>query len=231
MQSDTVLKVQRLKKVYNHQVVISGLSFNMHRGQRMALFAPSGAGKTTLIRILANLESPTGGSFEIGGPQPTVIFQQPRLFPYMTLHENLLLPLQASRQPITPDTQRSYDQWLEVCELTASRELYPWQLSGGMKQKAALIRALLPHPAFVLMDEPFESIGLQSKQRIIRHILETNPQMTLLLVTHNIEEAAQLTDSVLYFQGSQLSEPLEISSHAFRSHFSFMMSQALPECH
>jgi len=215
-----VLKVDALTKYYDAHQVINHLSFRIRRGQRVALYAPSGAGKTTLIKILAGLETYDGGRFEFNDATPMTIFQEPRLFAYMTVEENILLPFRLHK--ITPSSEmwHYYQRWLDVCEVSAYTHHFPWQLSGGMKQKVALIRGLLGRPAFVMMDEPFQSIGQESKKVIIEHIQATQPELTLLFVTHIAAEVPMLADSVLYFQDGILENPLEIAAADFQ--------QALP---
>lgn len=220
MADDLILEVNNLCKEYHSRQVIRFLSFEIRRGNRVALFAPSGAGKTTLIRILAGLEPLTGGNFKLNGPEPAILFQEPRLFPYLTVEENILLPYRVHRSPISIEIKREYQQWLEVCELTHFTKQYPYQLSGGMKQKTALIRGLLDHPAFVLMDEPFQSIGPASKAAIINHMKVANPEITLIFTTHNIEEIPLLAKSVLFFKTNNLSFPANLSVPHFQSLFS-----------
>ncbi len=212
---EDALKVDLLTKYFDGRQVINHLSFRLGHGQRMALFAPSGAGKTTLIKILAGLETYDGGRFELFDAVPITIFQEPRLFAYMTVEENILLPFRLHKISPSSDLWRYYQTWLDVCDLAAYTKHFPWQLSGGMKQKVALIRGLLGKPAFVLMDEPFQSIGLESKKRIIEHIKSMQPEITLLFVTHIADEVPLLADSVLFFQGSILEKPVELAAEEF----------------
>ncbi len=220
MAADLMLEVNNLYKDYNSNQVIRGLTFKVHCGDRMALFAPSGAGKTTLIRILAGLEPLTGGNFKLFGPEPVILFQEPRLFPHLMIEENILLPYRIRKSPISNETLREYRQWLEICDLSDFTNQYPYQLSGGMKQKTALIRGLLHHPAFILMDEPFHSIGPASKASIINHIKEANPEITLIFTTHNVEEIPLLAQSVLFFKTNTLSFSANLSVPHFQSLFS-----------
>lgn len=192
-----MVTVSNLKKIFDTQVVIDDLSFSVPSGSRMAVFAPSGAGKTTLIQILAGLQKPDGGSYQISAKRPVVLFQEPRLFPYMTVEENIFLPFKI-RNKSRPE-QSGFKTWLSVCELDEFRHHYPWQLSGGMKQKVSFIRGVLQNPDFMIMDEPFQSIGRQSKQKIIDYLLESHPDITLLLVTHDPEEVDRIAHTMLYF--------------------------------
>lgn len=211
-----VLKVDALTKYFDAHLVIDHLSFSIRRGQRVALYAPSGAGKTTLIKILAGLETYEGGRFELIDAVPVTVFQEPRLFAYMTVEENILLPFRLHKITPSSDLWRSYQNWLQVCELGAYTHHFPWQLSGGMKQKVALIRGLLGRPSFVMMDEPFQSIGHEAKKAIIEHIKTNQPDLTLLFVTHIASEVPMLADSVLYFQEAILEHPIEVAAEDFQ---------------
>jgi len=210
-----ILSVEAISKFYGLHLVIDHLSFRLRRGQRMALYAPSGAGKTTLIKILAGLESCTSGRFVFHDAGPVTIFQEPRLFAYMTVEENILLPFKLHKTNPSTKLLQEYRRWLEVCDLGTYTGYYPWQLSGGMKQKVTLIRGLLGSPAFIMMDEPFQSIGADSKKAIIEHIKAAHPETTMLFVTHIADEVPLLAETVLYFQESVLSHPLQVEADNF----------------
>jgi NitT/TauT family transport system ATP-binding protein len=203
---DDILSVRNLVKHFGTQAVIENLSFSIPKGSRVTIFAPSGAGKTTLINILTGLDDHYEGAFSLAAENPTTIFQEPRLFAYMTVHENIFLPARIRRTPITQDLLDKYRRWLEVCDLSPYTHHYPYELSGGMKQKVALIRAFLMDPDFVMMDEPFTSIDARSKQAIIRHILDTYPGITVLFVTHIPDEVALMTQFLLLFKANRLAE-------------------------
>jgi ABC-type nitrate/sulfonate/bicarbonate transport system ATPase subunit len=200
------LTVERLTRRFGEHTVINNLSFSVAKGGRVTVFAPSGAGKTTLINILTGLDRDYEGTFTLAARQPATIFQEPRLFPYMTVKENIFLPARLRGIKLDASLTASYQRWLDVCGLSAFSNHYPYQLSGGMKQKVALIRGYLTGPDFVMMDEPFKSLDLASKQAIIRHILEMHPNVTILFVTHDMEEVNLLTDSLLLFKTIRLAE-------------------------
>jgi len=195
-----ILAVRHLSKAFGNHKVIENLSFEVNCRERVALFAPSGSGKTTLIHILNGLISPDSGSFQILDPHPITIFQEPRLFPYMTVEENLFLPFRVHGRRITSREWQICRRWLEVCGISECLRQFPHQLSGGMKQKVALIRGMLQEPRFVMMDEPFQSMDWASRRKIMNHIVENYPEMALLFVTHQIEEVPAFAQSVLFFQ-------------------------------
>ena len=200
------ITVRHLTKRFGDQVVISDLSFSVPKGERVAIYAPSGSGKTTLLHILAKLQKPDSGSIWVDAPRPAIIFQEPRLLPHLTVEENIFLPFRVQKRPLTEQVWHDYETWLEICELGGFRRHYPRQLSGGMRQKAALIRGFLQKPSLVMLDEPFQSIGQTSKKEIIRHLLTTNPALSMLLVTHDLEEVQLLAHISLYFQSNYLSK-------------------------
>lgn len=204
--TDDLLAVSNLGKRFGTQTVIENLSFSIPKGSRVTIFAPSGAGKTTLIKILTGLDHDYEGAFSLAAENPATIFQEPRLFPYMTVQENIFLPTRIRRTPITQHLLDKCRRWLDVCELSGYAHHYPHQLSGGMKQKVALIRGFLLDPDFLMMDEPFTSIDAQSKQAIIGHILDSYPEITVLFVTHILEEVPLLTSSLLLFKAARLAE-------------------------
>ncbi|MDY0091955.1 MAG: ATP-binding cassette domain-containing protein [Candidatus Vecturithrix sp.] len=207
----TVLVVTELTKLFGTRPVIEQLSFSISKGERITLFAPSGAGKSTLINILSQIDTVFHGEFKVSAQNPATIFQEPRLFSYMTIQENIFFPLRVRQIPVTPLIKDQYEEWLEVCDLSSYSQHYPFQISGGMKQKVSLIRSFLMQPDFVMMDEPFKSIDIASKKRIIQHILQHYPDITLLLVTHNLDEIPLLTTSLLMFHTNFLAEFTEYS--------------------
>ena len=205
MASDCVL-VSKLTKRFAGKAVIEDLSFPIPRGGRVTIFAPSGSGKTTLINILSRLDTTYEGSVALAARNTSTIFQEPRLFPYMTMEENIFLPIKIRKTPVTPELLNIYKRWLEVCDLSACTHQYPYELSGGMKQKVALIRGFLTEPDLVMMDEPFNSIDFRSKRTIIHHILATYPNITVLFVTHTVDEIPLLTQSLLLFKSGRLAD-------------------------
>ena len=200
-----MLSVKTLSKSHGSRRVIDRLSFSIPAGARVTMFAPSGAGKSTLINILSGVDRPDNGVFAFRPEmRRSTIFQEPRLFPYMTVRENIFFPLRMQRQPITPECAERYRGWLDVCGLGGEEQHYPYQLSGGMKQKVAFIRGMITMPDMVMMDEPFKSIDVASKQRMMAHLLDAHRGVTLLLVTHNLDEIPLLTSTLFVFAENRL---------------------------
>jgi ABC-type nitrate/sulfonate/bicarbonate transport system ATPase subunit len=218
MQTDTVLEVRHLQKKYGTHLVLNDLSLSIRRGECVALLAPSGTGKTTLVRILCGLEQADKGEVHLAEPIDAVIFQETRLFPFLTVEENIYLPFKACGKPISDEIRKRCEEWLEICELGPFRTHHPFQLSGGMKQKVTLIRGLLDSPRFIIMDEPFQSIGMDSKKSIIQFLLKTNPQLTLLFITHIQEELPLLAQRVITLQPPLIINLLQNTQKVFNLH-------------
>jgi len=197
---DRLLTVEHLSKCFGNHRVIDNLSFTLDAGNRVTLFAPSGSGKTTLINILNGFDTDYQGQYALTAKSPAIIFQEPRLFSHLNVQENILFPFLIKRRRLTVDIHRRLQRWLEVCQITDKLDAFPFTLSGGSKQKVALIRGLLDFPDLVMMDEPFKSIDIASKTAIISHIVDTLSDMTVLLVTHNLEEIPLLSKSLMVFK-------------------------------
>jgi ABC-type nitrate/sulfonate/bicarbonate transport system ATPase subunit len=172
----------------------------------VTLFAPTGAGKSTLINILSGLDRAYEGEFRLAAERVATVFQEPRLFPYMTVEENVALPLRVQGRSLSGRVRERYEAWLAVCGLRAYAQRYPHELSGGMKQKVALLRGFITEPDFVMLDESFRSLDRESKAAIALHIRSTCPGVSLLFVTHVVEEAPLLTESLLRFTANRLSQ-------------------------
>lgn len=200
-----MLKVRNLNKHYKNQVVIHDLSFAIGPGARVCIFAPSGAGKTTLIHILSGLDEAFTGMVETTARRRCTVFQDPGLFWYKTVAENIRYPLSLTRMPFEGEIRERYREWLAVTGLSAAEHRYPYQISGGMKQKTALVRAFLPHPDLVLLDEAFSWMDLESKQAIMAHIQSRYPETTLLMATHGLDEISAMAQTVWAFRERRLS--------------------------
>jgi NitT/TauT family transport system ATP-binding protein len=178
-------------------------SFDIPDGQFVCLVGPSGCGKTTLLRIVAGLEELTSGSIEVrraSGDRPinSMIFQQESLFPWKTVWENVEFAMRVRGVP--RDERRARTQeWLSKVGLQRFGNAYPYQLSGGMKQRVSIARAFANDPEILLMDEPFAALDQQTKlllqDELIRIWIET--RKTVIFVTHSIDEAVVLGDRII----------------------------------
>lgn len=181
------------------------VTLSIAAGEFVCLLGPSGCGKSTILSLLAGFDAPTRGTVSVGGrpvtePQPDrgMVFQRPNLFPWLTVLENITFgPRMAGvpRDEYLPKAQR----YLKLVGLQGFEGYAPWQLSGGMQQRAALARAWLPGPDVLLMDEPFGALDAQTRlmmQELLTHIWETE-RPTILFVTHDVDEALFLADRIL----------------------------------
>jgi len=187
--------------------VIDDFSHDFTQGQLVALVGPSGCGKSTLLHIAAGLEQTTGGSVladgqPVAGPHPsrTLMFQENALYPWLTLAQNVALALEF----LKVDKKVAREQaviWLKKVALDGFEDYYPHQVSGGMRQRAALARAFISEPKALLLDEPFGALDALTRltlQDALRDLIrEQRP--TVLLVTHDVDEAIFLADHILVF--------------------------------
>lgn len=185
--------------------VLSDVSLGLSDGEFVCLLGSSGCGKSTILNLLAGFEQPDQGELLIDGrpifgpgPDRGMVFQQPTLFPWLSVRDNVTFgPRMAGQaaQRYQPDAER----YLRLVGLQDYADHFPWQLSGGMRQRAALARAWLPNPEILLMDEPFGALDAQTRlamQELLTSIWQTT-RTTILFVTHDVDEALYLADRVL----------------------------------
>ena len=182
--------------------VLKSISFSVYEGERYSLVGPSGCGKTTLLNIIAGFERPTAGEVLVDGvpvqgpaPSRAVVFQEDALFPWLTALENVRFG------PCVRGRRESADKWKELLKtvgLEGFDDYYPAQLSGGMRQRLAVARALANEPAVLLMDEPFGALDALTRTQMHEWLLELwgRFRFTVVFVTHDIDEAILLSDRV-----------------------------------
>lgn len=202
-----MLMADRLQKSFGEQPVLSGVSFTVRGGETLAVVGRSGCGKTTLLRILAGFLPPDGGRVLLDGqpsPEPgkdkLMVFQSfDQLFPWFTLRGNIQYALHKTRPGLARAEARALAmRCLTGMGLLGAEEKYPYQLSGGMKQRGALARAMALSPKALLLDEPFSSLDVQSRESA-HTALQTLKQATgaaVVLVTHDLQEAAALATRI-----------------------------------
>ena len=186
---------------------LSNVDLKIARGDFVSFIGPSGCGKTTLLRAVADLESPTGGSIRVNGMSPGearagraygYVFQAPALYPWRTVARNIALPLEImgfSRA----DREARVAKGLELVNLSGFGAKYPWQLSGGMQQRASIARALSFDPDLLLMDEPFGALDEIVRDMLNQQLLRLweVTDKTVLFVTHSIPEAVFLSTHIV----------------------------------
>jgi len=187
---------------------IDNVTLTINKGEFVSLLGPSGCGKSTLLNMIAGFEKPSEGEIEVNGikvsqpgPDRVVVFQDHALFPWLTVLDNVAFGLRSKR--ISKKKQRETAmEYIKLVHLSRFADRYPHELSGGMKQRAALARALAMEPDILLMDEPFAALDEQT--RLILHMELEDIWMktgtTILFITHNIREAVMLSDRVLVME-------------------------------
>jgi NitT/TauT family transport system ATP-binding protein len=208
---DVTLQVSGLGKTFNSGagdtpvVALQDISFDVHRREFITVIGPSGCGKSTLIRILAGLESATSGTVRLNGqpvyepgPDCGMVFQTYTLFPWLTVKKNVMFGLRNRGMSNTRAATEAL-QWIDLVGLERFSNHYPHQLSGGMKQRVAIARALAARPRILLMDEPFGALDAQTRAKMQSYLLEIwrNIDITILFITHDLDEAIFLADRIL----------------------------------
>ena len=194
-------------------VVLDDVNLTLREGEIVALLGRSGSGKSTLLRIVSGLLKPTSGSIkwrgtEISGPTEGVamVFQSFALFPWLTVQENVEIGLEARRVPRAERENRA-ETAIDMIGLGGFENAYPKELSGGMRQRVGLARALVVHPDLLLMDEPFSALDVLTAETLRTDLIDLwmdgkLPVKSVLMVTHNIEEAVLMCDRILVFSSN-----------------------------
>jgi NitT/TauT family transport system ATP-binding protein len=184
---------------------LEDVSFAVERGEFVSIVGPSGCGKTTLLRIIAGTVPATRGSVQINGRKATgpsteigMVFQAPVLFPWRTVLENVLVPADVRRVPRSTYREKA-TKMLATAGLAGFENEYPWRLSGGMQQRAAICRALVYDPPVLLLDEPFGALDAMTREVMNAELMRlcALSQPSVVLITHSISEAVFLSDRVL----------------------------------
>jgi len=184
---------------------LSHISLSVNNEEFICILGPSGCGKTTLLRIVAGLESASSGSVSVDGvpvtrpsPRMAMIFQEYSLYPWRTVEENVMLGLEL-RGMNKPDRMTAAEKFLDLVGLKGFEKRYPHELSGGMRQRVAVARALAIEPSILLMDEPFGALDAQTRNRMQHELLRIweKTKKTILFVTHSVDEAVFLADRIV----------------------------------
>ena len=190
--------------------VLDDVNLNIGDGEFVCLLGPSGCGKTTLLRLIAGLDQPTSGEVIADGEvvkKPSgdraVIFQQYSLFPWLTVLENVMFGLNLKKDRTKEENLKAAERYLESVGLIDFKDSYPHELSGGMKQRVAIIRSLLNHSPILLMDEPFSALDKQTSNHLRKELQDIWMQThkTIFFITHSVEEAVYLGDKVVVMSG------------------------------
>jgi len=204
-QAAPTVRIAGLRKSYGDLEAIREVSFEVGDGEFLGVLGPSGCGKSTLLMMIAGLIGATAGEIRVkdarvAGPRPEVgvVFQSPVLLPWRTVWQNVVFPIELLKLPRARYEQRARDL-LRMAKIDEFAGLLPRQLSGGMRQRVAICRALVHDPTILLMDEPFSALDAITRDEMaveLQRIWQAN-RKTVIFVTHSIREAAFLSDRVL----------------------------------
>ena len=197
-----MIEVHDLTVTYDGRDVLHNVTLTVPDGAHIALMGPSGCGKTTLLRVLAGLRAPDGGSVRVSPGRMACVFQEPRLLPWRTAVENVNAVL-SDRAQTMPQARA----WLERLELGEAAEQYPAALSGGMQQRVAIARALAYDAPVLLLDEPFRGLDAALRARVTACIAAETQGRTLVLATHDPADADALGCTVYAYAGGAFAAP------------------------
>lgn len=200
--------------------VLEDINLNVAQGEFVSLLGPSGCGKTTLLTIMGGFQKSDEGTVFLDGKKvekPGVdrafIFQNYALFPWKTIKENVLFPMKQQKVSKV-EREKRLEMLLEMCDLKGKENMYPHQLSGGMKQRVAIIRALACDPQVLLMDEPLGAVDFKMRQNLQEELenIWTKNKITAVMVTHDVDEAVYMSDRVIVMSRNkgQILEDLKI---------------------
>lgn len=210
--NDTPIRLLDVSHTIGETEVLRGLSLEIRHEEFVAVIGPSGCGKTTLLNLLSGDDQPTTGRIERHG-HVRMVYQQDGLFPWQTVAENIALGLRNLKDD--GERHRQVSDLLSLIRLEGFGDHYPHQLSGGMRQRVELARAVAGDSDILLLDEPFSALDYLARLRMreeLARILHERPR-TVVLVTHDIEEASQLADRVIVLteRPAQIRRELSIS--------------------
>jgi len=197
------IRISHLSRSFGALTAIDDVSIDIGAGEFFVIVGPSGCGKTTLLRILAGLQTHSAGTIEIdagqdGRPANSMVFQGDSIFPWMTVRQNASYGLRMRHVP-SGRIKEVVDHYLERTGLLRFADYYPHQLSGGMRQRASIVRAFANDPRILLMDEPFSALDAQNKFLLQEELLRIweEDKKTVVFITHSVDEAVLLGDRVM----------------------------------
>lgn len=203
------LDVKNISKSFinnkKHVEVLNNINLEVDQGEFICLLGPSGCGKTTLLTIIGGFQKPDSGEIWVNenkvskpGIDRAFIFQNYALFPWKSVRDNVLYPMK--QQKISrEEREKKLAELIEMADLKGKESMYPHQLSGGMKQRVAVIRALACNPEVLLMDEPLGAVDLKMRQNLQEELekIWSSNKITAVMVTHDVDEAVYMSDRVI----------------------------------
>ncbi|QLH75697.1 MAG: ABC transporter ATP-binding protein [Methanomassiliicoccales archaeon] len=197
--------VKRFPKEEGDLVAIEDFNLDVAEGEFVCVLGPSGCGKTTLLRMIAGLDKPTSGVIKLKGQEIKstgsdrgMVFQEFALFPWRTVRRNIEFGLEIRNVPAV-ERHKISDKYIELVGLKGFENSHPYELSGGMKQRVGIARALANDPAILLMDEPFGALDAQTRNQMQKELLRIwkETKKTVVFITHSVDEAVFLADRVV----------------------------------
>lgn len=231
-----LIEVNQLKKSFGRLEVLKNISFEVEKGDVIAVIGSSGSGKSTMLRCLINLETVNGGDIVIEGKtlvkdgkypagreikeitsKMGMVFQQYNLFPHMSVRKNLELPVRLVKKAASSAVSARCDELLKKVGLSDKAEVYPAKLSGGQKQRVAIARALMLSPDIMLFDEPTSALDPELTGEVLNVMRQlAEEHMTMVVVTHEMAFAREVANKVIFMDNGEILEegsPEEIFSH------------------
>jgi nitrate/nitrite transport system ATP-binding protein len=226
--SQEFLVIENVTKAYpkpngGETVVLDNINLTIGENEYISIIGHSGCGKSTLLKIVGGLERATSGSVWLDGrevrkpgAERMMVFQHYSLLPWLTVRENIRLAVDEVLDHLTPaDKKRVVDEHIAMVSLNAAAEKYPDELSGGMKQRVGIARALAIRPKMLLMDEPFGALDALTRGRLQRQVLDIweNQRQAVMMVTHDVDEALYMSDRIIMMTNgphAKIGEILEV---------------------
>ena len=201
-----MIEIRDLIKKFNDHYVFNNLNLDIESDKITVILGKSGCGKTTLLRLISNLEKYDSGSINTNNLKFSYVFQEPRLFPWLTVFENI--------QAITNLPSDEIYRMIRMVDLEKFSNSYPDELSGGMKSRVSLARAFAYKPNFLLMDEPFSNLDdftmIKMQEELLK--LYNKENVGILFVTHNIDEALTIADKIIVLKEGKIYSSYNINS-------------------
>ncbi len=210
---EKILKIENISKIYQAKngeiVALKNINFEVYKGELLSIIGPSGCGKSTLLSIIAGLEEKSSGKLYIDGEETTGIspkigymLQKDSLLEWRSIYKNVMFGLEIRKQ-LTIENKAYVEELLKKYNLYEFKDKYPSQLSGGMRQRVALIRTLAIKPRILLLDEAFSALDYQTRIMVTKDIYKIlkNEGITTVMVTHDISEGISMSDRIVVLSG------------------------------
>jgi nitrate/nitrite transport system ATP-binding protein len=238
------LVVENVTKTYKtgngeSLTVLNGINLNIQENEFVTVIGHSGCGKSTLLKIVAGLEKASSGSVRLQGreihkpgAERMMVFQQYSLLPWLTVRENIRLAVdEVLKQLPTAEKNELVNQHLAMVNLTAAAKKYPDELSGGMKQRVGIARAIALRPTMLLMDEPFGALDALTRGKLQRQVLDIweSQRQAVMMVTHDVDEALYMSDRIVLMTNGPAARIGEILEVPFTHPRNIQEIRELPE--